>query len=118
MAQGEVVNYNTENLIVNDRKTFVGNIDAGTYCRGQIMQGSYGAWRAAAAVDANDKLGIFLGSTNADKPKNSIVGFNDSIIVFGEVYADGIVNSDGSPRVLSENDIMELQKSGIFVKRV
>ena len=126
MAQGLFIDYNTEELIVKDIKTHVGTIAAGSYYRGRILKFNGTSWVDASTSinvlgeDDIIKLGIFLGAglTSVGSPKTSAIAFNDAIIVFGEVYEKGLVKADGTPLTLSEADIVELQKSGIFVKRI
>lgn len=127
MGQGQIVDYNTDKLIVKDIKTFVGYINSGNYYRGQVLKFNGTSWVDASTsisvfdeTDGVIKLGIFLGAglTPAGSPKTSAIAFNDAIIVFGDVYEGGIVKADGTPLTLSEADKVELMKSGIFVRRI
>ena len=110
------VQYNTENLIVKDIKTYVGNIEAGTYYRGQLLVNTAGLWTDAGTFDGAKQLGVYLGS--GESPKTYTANAWDSIIVFGDVYAGGLVNSTGTVRTLNEEQIGLLQQSGIFVRKI
>ena len=118
--QSEVVNYNTEELIVKDIKTHVGKIKAGSYYRGQILVYQNNNWEAVTTISADKKLGVFLGSgiTPEGSPKTSAVAFNDAIIVFGEIYEKGLKDSTGKSISLSEANIVEMIKSSLFVRRI
>jgi len=114
-----ITNFNTENLIVKDIKTYVGNIKAGTYRRGQLLANDAGLWTDADDFDGSMQLGIYLGAVETDNvPKTYTSNAWDSIIVFGEVYAGGLVDASGTVKTLTEAQIGMLQQNGIFVKKV
>ena len=113
------VTYNTENLLVKDWKTYTGNIKAGTYHRGQLLVNDSGLWEDADDFDGSLQLGVYLGTVETDNiPKTYTSNAWDAIIVFGEIYAGGLVNASGNVLSLTEAQIGILQQSGIFMKKV
>ena len=104
-------NYITNNLIAGDVKTQQVKFAAGTYKRGMALE--YDASNDRYTVlSSGDIAGIFLG-----EDRTLVNDEYDSIIIGGEVYAAGILNSSGTALTITEDMIAAWAESGFYVKR-
>ncbi len=103
--------YITNNLIAGDVKTQQVKFAAGTYQRGMALE--YDANNDRYTVLSSGNIaGIFLG-----EDRTLVDNDYDSIIIGGEVYAAGILNSSGTALTITEDMIAAWAARGFYIKR-
>jgi hypothetical protein len=103
--------YITNNLIAGDVKTQQVKFASGTYKRGMALE--YDANNDRYTVlSSGDIAGIFLGEDRTLSDNDY-----DSIIIGGEIYAAGILNSSGTALTITEDMIAAWAARGFYIKR-
>ncbi len=104
-------NYLTNKLIAGDVKTQQVKFAAGTYYQGNPLE--YDANNDRYTIlSTGDIAGIFLGE------KRTVVnGDYDSIIIGGEVYEGGLLDSSGNQFTVTEDIIAAWAARGFYIKR-
>jgi hypothetical protein len=107
--------YNTENLIAGDVKTDQARLAADTYYRGMPLAytADSGDGYYSYSVTAANVRAIFC---EPETRTLSAAGFG-SIIVAGDVYEGGLVDSSGDTLAVTDDFIAALRPNGIHIKR-
>ena len=104
-------NYLTNKLIAGDVKTQQVKFAAGTYYRGNPLE--YDTVNDRYAIlSSGDIAGIFLGDE-----RTVVNGDYDSIIIGGEVYEGGLLDSQCRQFVVTEDIIAAWAARGFYIKR-
>jgi hypothetical protein len=106
------VNYNEENLLLGVHHTRQVAMDAGTYYRGQRLAFNTDQMCDIGAGDTT-LCGVFLGDGYTN-PVTLLDADVRTVIVGGELQADGVVNSSGAAVVLTEAQKVAYQKLGFY----
>lgn len=104
-------NYVTNNLIAGDIKTQQVKFAAASYKRGMALEYDTNNDRYTVLSSGNI-AGIFLG-----EDRTLVDNDYDSIIIGGEVYAGGILNSAGTELTITEDIIAAWAALGFYIKR-
>jgi peptide subunit release factor RF-3 len=103
--------YITNNLIAGDIKTQQVKFASGTYKRGMALEYDASNDRYKM-LSTGDIAGIFLG-----EDRTLANDEYDSVIIGGEVYAAGILNSSGTALTITEDMIAAWAARGFYIKR-
>jgi hypothetical protein len=107
-----MVDYNTEKLIVGVIHTRQVALDADTYYRGQRL--AFNTDQMCDIANGDTVLcGVYLGTSNGVAEVLSDADVR-TVIVGGELSADGVVDSTGDPVVLTEAQKVAYQKLGFY----
>ena len=109
------VTYNTEDLIAGDVKTDQARLAADTYYRGMPLayteDGGDGYY--SYSVTQANVCAIFC---EPETRTLSAAGFG-SVIVFGDIYEGGLVDSSGGTLTITDDFIAAVAKNGLYIKR-
>ena len=107
--------YNTENLIAGDVKTDQARLAADTYYRGMPLaytdDSGDGYYEYSATVA--DIRAFFM---EPETRTLSAAGFG-SVIVGGDIYEGGIVDSSGDALTITDDFIATAAEHGFYIKR-
>ena len=104
-------NYKTENLIAGGIKTSQMPLAAGSYRRGQVLEFDTGANRYRALASGSISA-VFLGETTTLEN-----GDVDSLILGGELFGGGLVDSAGDAYTVTPEFIADAAIRGFYIKK-